>query len=568
MEFSVDDSPVLWEKLCDIGLLGNEQLRYDPCMPLPPAERLSIRLLYPFHLRPLTTREEAIERLTGARWAKSRAVGTAKELELWEASKAPKKATSELLEEASRFLFPKQDPSAVIEEDDEGEAEFVSLELNERPIVDCWLLRQAARDSFFHLAGEMAVVLNGEHEAKWRRSGAGARPVSQAFRFDKDRPVELYLLNGRVGILSIQVDVAPAGGLTGNEAQEFCYHFSHLKARMPCLRVPCWGTDPHMVERNEHAPAVAELPMTPGNFADRLGKRGQSWTLGELRDLLLGPLWEVIDVEQKQFICHSVLAYPDGVSFAGAEESREAMLLAAAMSQLEEADHAKAVDVNRQHCEVLYENHVAAYSYLGAAHLVAYQFPADRRSGTFDADRVYALQNKYAFAFLASLTQRLLCHRFIVEAIKRKRSEHAELWDAFVEFEIRGYLIDVSRREAVNRCYHLSQRAQRVRETIENLHRIFRDDQDARQTEDLGKTQDRVGQLEMFIIGFYTFEFCHKLAEIVELEHGWALAGMIGFGGVAAWIVYLHHHKHKVRYWILGTALVLAGWVALAPRAH
>ncbi len=520
-------------------------------MPLLNAEHFSLRLFYPVLIENFSSRVEVVAGIENATWG-------AASCKVWQRVLPPAKSTSEMLEEAKLFLFPQFDGRAPLDDDPHSVLEFQYIRPEFQRPPECFVLAQSLRDSWLDLANrKMVVVLNGEHEETWRKNSTGRRPLSRALLFHATRPVEFYLLHDRVGILSIQIETPSDITIPPNEAQDLCYHLSQTSNRCPRLRIQSSETDAHLCVPSPHVPEVRELPLEANNIAARLGSRGQSWTLAELKDLLLTPLNGLIRHDQEQFLCHSVLVYPLGTNFQEPSINVEAIRLAAALSQIEESAHA--LGSPGVPFEVLYENHVAAYSYLGAAHLVASQFSKQVYGGTFDAERVFVIQTKYAFPMLISIAQRLLCHAFLLDVIRRPE-DLGEVWKRFRLFEIHGYLIDVSRRESVNRCYRLAQSAQRIHELIGSLHRTLRDDQSTQQNEQIKSTQDRIGQIEVFIVGFYTFEFFKILGEMLHFAELWIFTGMLCFAIASAYVVRLHHEDRTVRRELTVVLVAAAIW--------
>ncbi|HYL72667.1 MAG TPA: hypothetical protein VEU96_00595 [Bryobacteraceae bacterium] len=408
--------------------------------------------------------------------------------------------------------------------------------------------------------------------------------------------IELIVLHGRVGFLSICFAGHPALDVT--EVRALQYHLSHMKYRTPVLRIPHPDLD-------AFAPS-GELPLEKEYWLTdplegRLGRPGQPFTLVEVRDLLLDPIHSSIaNYEQNQFLVHTVLRFDKHTSFADPVLRSAYAQELVAFAQIEEADHAPAAPDNLGlPNEVLNANHLAAYSYLGGAHFVADQWDRDDTGGSFDADRVEGVQRKYCTAFLATVTERLIAHSFLEEAVRRRldRVSISDIWERFTEFEAAAQLIDVSRREAVNRCYRLAQRAQRIPETIASLHRVFRDAQAseqahrqaamlARQTEQAEhqgqmlerqnqlalqqhqmlqaqeETRRRLGLIEIFIVTVYTAELAHILGTTAEFNHKYTFLGVAGLS-VLALLTVIRHHRQVMRGTPGTRSLLAATWLAL-----
>jgi hypothetical protein len=290
-----------------------------------------------------------------------------------------------------------------------------------------------------------------------------------------------------------------------------------------------------------------EVP-TAAEVGDRLGHRGQPFTLRELSDFLLSSVGEECCREQHQFLAYTTVLFNETVDFSASATRSLVLPMLSAFAQIEEPRHAAGVaeEIGIPHC-TLNAKHLAACSYLGAAHFLANQDPPSKSADTYDSGRVDRVQRKFFTAFLIALAQRMIAHRFLREAsavlaeeLPRFR-QLTDLWNRFSRFEANGYLIDVSRREPVNRVFRLAHEAQRVPQTIDALHRIFRDRQAAEQAERQLHLQDRVGRIEVFIVAFYTAEFSKLAGDLLKLADLYVLAGVLVFAFLAGLVTHIHH---------------------------
>jgi len=524
-------------------------------MSVPAPAQYSIRLLLPFHLNE-TGLDLRAERLKRAEW-----VGTP----LWEQpDKLHPKYTDEILPGASAFLFP--DGNA-------GPSYFR---------VPAKLL-----DSWFRSV--IAMIPDGAKEEKARqRGGAGRpRPISVPVSLERKYGIELFVVHRRIGALSIcfQQPVRPANAGSENlsEVRRIQYHLSQILYRTPVFRVPHPDLDGFAPPGESLL--GQELWLTDP-LIDRLGTAGQPFTLVELCDFLIRPIRDSIEsLEQSQFIVHTVLRFDNQTSFADPSRRDDYTQQLAGFAQIEEPDHAPAVpDCIGLPNEALNTKHLAAYSYLGGAHFVADQWPPDEH-GSYDDARVESVQRKYFVAFLTTLANRLVAHSFLEEAVRNRSSNAAiaGIWDRFTRFEAAGQLIDISRREAVNRCYRLAQSAQRIPETLASLHKIFRDaqasqyadrlaEQTARQvqlTEQQSKilaaqevAKHRLGLIEVFIVTVYTAELVHIFGDTAEFEHIYTFAG-VAVLSLLALITVKRHHDHAAEGTREKAGFLVACWIAL-----
>jgi hypothetical protein len=527
-------------------------------MNLPDPKRFSIRLLAPFYLT------EPFSPATHAKLEASTYAGK----NLWRSADLHVKYTEEALPELERFLFPP-----------EGKPVYFGLD---KGLCDSWF------------RAVTAVVLNGHEEARWRKQLAKRadlaelRPQAVPLSLDPKYGIELFVLHKTLGVLSLTFkeparrQAAHQMPLTATRGAQ--YHLSHLKFRAPILRVPHPAIDPMFSPECESA-LERELWLDDP-IEDRLGRPGQPFRLQEVRDAVLAPIaGSIQSFEQQQFLAHTVVRFDNETEFGSADGRRAYIRELVAFAQIEEEGHAPAAtDHPGLPSEVLNTKHIAAYSYLGGCHFVADQHPREESPGTYDEDRAETIQRKYFTVFLTTLAQRMLSHRFLETVVRKRlaRQPLGDAWERFTSFEAAGQLIDLSRREAVNRCYRLSQMTQRVIETTGSLHRIFRDLQASEQAdrqsamlerqhklaEEQEATRRRLSLIEIFIVAVYTAELVNILGEKAGFPHLYVFGGVSVLGALALWTVLKHHqsatHDHSGTRWLLVlSVLTLILWLLI-----
>jgi hypothetical protein len=411
-----------------------------------------------------------------------------------------------------------------------------------------------------------AIVLDGNAERAWRKSSKSAgRPVSRALSIAHAFGIELFLIDGRIGVLSIsfeqprrsarteEVDFPPTA-FSLLDLQELIYYSSQTQFRQAVLRIPSFQTDPHL-KPDPRAGIDAEFQLNDP-LSDRLGRRGQPFTLPELRDFLLAPLLQDIErFEQDQFLCHTTVKFAPQADFASTSLRSRLCQSLAGIAQLEEPDHPPSLppELGIPH-SVISTKHLAGYSYLGAAHFVA-----DQWGSKFNTQRISIVQGRYFIAFLMSLAQRLIAHQFLVRAARAPENEMESIWAEFALFEAAPNPIDVSRREAVNRCYRLAMSAQRVAETLAHLHTILRDRQSeirvAEQSrrasalnqllEKQSETQHNLARIEIFIVTVYAAELSNILGETARFAAVYRFAGILSFAVLALLLALFHHQEAR-----------------------
>jgi len=468
------------------------------------------RLLLPFHVPSGFDLSAKLALLT---WRRSGGDESKKPLRVWDSAQLHPLDCEEMLPEAESFFI--------------GSGSCSRFEVP-----------NGIRDSWFGNVTALVLPGPGEHGA------------SSPIRLDPSYGLEIFVVADSIGVLSIAFRLpcnqGQADTLTLERALAVNYHLSHLRYRVPVFRKPQPERDPHLAPADPGIPA-SETAAT-ANVCDRLGHRGQPFTLRELSDLLLSTLGAECGREQHQFLTYTTVLFNESVDFSAAATRSLVLPMLSAFAQIEEPRHAAGVaeEIGIPHC-TLNAKHLAACSYLGAAHFLANQDPPSKSADTYDSGRVDRVQRKFFTAFLIALAQRVLAHRFLRDAStgmadgKPRVQQLTDIWNRFSRFEANGYLIDVSRREPVNRVFRLAHEAQRVPQTIDALHRIFRDRQAAEQSERQLDLQDRLGRIEFFIVAFYTAEFCNLVGDRLKLDDLYVFAGELAFAFIAGLITHLHH---------------------------
>lgn len=534
-------------------------------MTLPSPSQFSIRLLLPFALA-----EQNGELL------RERILDTALDgAGLWQDAELHEIYTDELLPQTTGFLFPVQ----------------------------------AAPQHYFRVPGDIlnrwfrstvAVVPDGVKEEKARQAASGEphrRRLSLPISLDEKYGIELFVLHQRVGVLSISFRKSKRPTQNSNfdftAIRDLQYHLSQRGFRAPLFRIPHPALDDFAPPGER--PLHHESPL--GDCLEyRLGNGGQPFTLIELSSLLLSA---ITVVNQSQFLVHTVVRFPHGSNFLDTGARGPYFEELASLAQIDEPHHAPAaLESLGVPCEALNANHLAAYSYIGAAHFVSDQWEPGGPS-SFDDTRVERVQRKYFTAFLTTLAERFSAHKFLEETVATRLNNQTltETWDRFTRFEAAAQLIDISNREPVNRCYRSAQRAQRIPETLASLHRIFRDaqvsEQFRRQGEILARheqqaesqlkmlqqqnelarhqqqmlreqeeTKHRLGLIEIFIVTVYTADLIHILGTSAEFEHLYVFAG-VSLLSLLALITVLQHHRRVTSGAAPGRALLVCGLIAL-----
>jgi len=540
--------------------------------------QFSIRLVHPIHL------PNGIEKSFGE--------GTSSR---WQPAKIHEKYRDEMLRETLKFLFPVKG----------GGAHYFRV-------------REDILSSWFR--SKVAVVQDGSKEQKARRRMARdplseeRRPPSLALSLEYKYGIELFVLHDHVAVFSIcftAPDRPDAAPLPLREVRGLQYYLSDMRYRAPVFRIP----HPDLDEFGAPGELSYARELTLDDpLEDRLGKAGQPFSLAELCDLLLKDLTGN-DFTRSRFLVHSVLRFDRTLNFIDPVARNEYLQELVAFSQIEEPNHSPAVpDSLGVPNDALNANHLAGYSYLGAAHFVSDQW-AGGGASSYDDARVESVQRKYFGAFLTTLAERMIAHHFLEEAIDSRLSPSkvGSLWERFTHFEAAAQLLDISDREAVNRCYRLAQRAQRIPDILASLHRVFRDAQateqarqDAailahqaeqadnqlkmleqqnqliQQQKDMVEAQEEakrhLGVIEIFIATVYTAELVHILGTSADFEHLYTFAGVSLLSLLALATIMQHHRvdpkapprRTLLRVCWIAVILWLVGGFALkiAPLFH
>ncbi len=275
--------------------------------------------------------------------------------------------------------------------------------------------------------------------------------------------IELFLSPYGVGIVTIALTPTHLRStpIDPSDAVEFNYRLAQLQPWSAAkIRLPHPGDSPESLARLTEADRQKILPSPPHDapLANRLGKRGGTFTLAELVEQLLGPLKGLgMESVQPIFSVYTVARCGPEADM-GLSEVRDAIApFLSALSQIEEPDHAGAVPGPLELPNaVLNRRHWAAVGQLGAAHVVADQ-PDDH---PFNEQRVPRVRDKYFIQYLMAVLQRLVVHRAIdrAEAILAKTgverdSDLEALRGDLLRFAVEGHFTQVSTRHALHRFY-------------------------------------------------------------------------------------------------------------------
>jgi hypothetical protein len=295
--------------------------------------------------------------------------------------------------------------------------------------------------------------------------------------------IELFLSGYGVGVISIAL--SPEGtALSLEQATEFNYRVSQLRKntagalhiRHPADDPKSWQELP-LKSREAIPPQVA----TDAPLSARLCEPGGTFTLKELIQELLRPL-DSFDHEsvQEQLSVYTTALFDDMVDF-GREDARRALApFVSALAQVEEADHSGApegtVGVTN---DIFNRRHWFGVGLIGAAHLAANQPPPEH---PFNSARLPRLMLKYFTPFLAATLQRLtiqrISRRASVLGLSDGEGQSVQLLDLrkrLLEFAVKGYFTEVSRREVMHRYYRLCQKGLNVFDAMSDVRRAISD---------------------------------------------------------------------------------------------
>src|ERR1700720_4224545 len=453
------------------------------------------RFLYPFFFHRDAIREAAgkLQRATLAD-----ATDTTDQRAIWQLTEAPGLYRDEVLQHVSEFLFG---ASAA------GPCEYLKVTGD-------------ALNSIFH--GRVLLQLPDG--------------VTLPFKPTRRIGIELFLTKYGIGILSIAL-TPEKENLNLDEAIEFSYRLARFDP-MPAaeLRIPRSSGD-------EALPRVAEDQNEPKG----LGALGGTFTMPDLSAKLLAPLKEFgLEKMQQGLSAYAVVRFGADVDFDAAETRARIGPFLAKLAQVEESDHACAIQGSVGVAEVvLNAQHWAACGLLGAAHFVADQTPpTGHDEHPFNVQRVPRVRDKYFVPYLMALLQRLFLNRTIREAGRIAASRNAdakqrlaELREDILEFAVQGHFVQISSREALHRFYRIAQKGldipeawQEVNYAISNLDQRFATEYEHRLSQEMtqnlvsiNRVQQAVHVIEYIVVGTYLAEVWHLIIgdEHKAKWHGW-----------------------------------------------
>jgi len=317
-----------------------------------------------------------------------------------------------------------------------------------------------------------------------RMDGGAGLPVSLVHGVG----VELFLTDYGVGVLSLTLTPThhhrPSDpGITVHDAVTFNYRLAHRQEWSAAkLYVPHPADDPEALARlcESDRAKVQPAPSSEAPLAERLGKRGGSFTLGELVGDLLHPLEPLgLKLVQPMFSVYTAARFGPEVDL-GLRDIRDRFApVLSALTQVEEADHAGAPEgtVGVPNA-VLNRRHWAAVGQLAAAHVVADQ-PCEH---PFNDQRVPLVRDKYFVQYLMALLQRLIVHRTISQAgatfllsTGERRQAVERLRADLLDFAVGGYFTQVSTRHSQHRFYQVAREGLDVPNAWEEARRAITD---------------------------------------------------------------------------------------------
>jgi hypothetical protein len=165
------------------------------------------------------------------------------------------------------------------------------------------------------------------------------------------------------------------------------------------------------------------------------------------------------------------------------------------------------------------------------------------------------------------------------------------LREDLLDFAVYGYFDEISSRDALNRYYHLVQRAFQVESALKRVRRAIADidaSQTARRQQEMAEQQHKMAQelhanvsrvaaiqtklewLEVFIVSFYAAELADRIGNIFPFNHTYTIiAWAVGAAGVTIWGLKPWQHDDtrsksgKRRSWLRGPVPALIGVLVL-----
>ena len=225
------------------------------------------------------------------------------------------------------------------------------------------------------------------------------------------------------------------------------------------------------------------------------------------------------------------------------------------MAELEEGSHAPVARAEAAtRIERLTERHLAAATPMGVAHFVSQQ----PENPEYNRDRAQRLLVKYFASTLAAYFQWIGLNHYVRRAVAVLGRETGSqiavgpLADELSWFVAAANLTIINRRDSHNRFYERLRRVYRTEAGMLALHRTLRDLGRSLEThqqsaalqllqEALGRlnetqkllhetqkelhhSEQRQGNLELFIVLVYVVEMAHALGEMTAAKHGYSIA--------------------------------------------
>lgn len=425
------------------------------------------------------------------------------------------------------------------------------------------------------------------------------RPLLPRIRLSS---IELFLSGFGIAILSLSIELQSASTIPLSTAQAMLYWLGQRRSfRAPRLRLPHLQDDAETWQKlDEHARRrVLPPPDDSRPAGERLGRRGGTFTLSELCDLLVPPGLTLESEKEPalfhQFLHHSILRFDHTISFADLRPATRLGHVMAACAQLEELTHPGALGDELPLPSVVFNaRHVAASCSMGAVHFIGDQYPLGPKGAPigFDGQRTSTAQNKYFAPFLlalwqdqylrrASITLSALIDEQLPQPAKKKatqssgqqdeeppdgESDEAEessrssglltLRTQVAEFDGACMPARTSVREAHNRYYDLVREGLRIdkgwREItrgLSELEAIARQRQEQKMNASLVRLneehnhdqrhivamQEKMEWVEIFLVGVYAVYLVHYLGENFEFPKWYVGWSIIG-GTAYAWL--------------------------------
>ena len=543
---------------------------YDPKFAVPPpcGQILShrVRLVYPFQIKIRDRVPHCINALqtSGA----------------WTTAKLNEEFRKEMQEEASSFVFGagRNESVGYYLRESSGALDIPPNTRGGRnlsgPLFGCFA---DGDDGAAWLYNPIRRQENKTADARARPGGVGRE---FRYRVDLTHGAEIFLNSFGSGILTVSLlrDIFPQfsedAPTPWGELLDFVYHLSHVKYRVPMnWRIEENSTADSLVQLETLPPGVANagaaikyfelngllhpdpnLEAKSANALTAVRTPGAPFTWGAVFAHWLAPIQSEIEGEQGQFMMYSVVEFPaDGANFASnaAAGYEEALV---SMAELEEGSHAPVARAEAAtRIERLTERHLAAATPMGVAHFVSQQ----PENSQYNRDRAQRLLVKYFASTLAAYFQWIGLNHYQRRAVavlgwdSGSQIAVGKLADELSWFVAAANLTIINRRDSHNRFYERLRRAYRTEAGMLALHRTIRDLGRSLEThqqsaalqlshdalgrlnetqkllhltqKDLHHSEQRQGNLELFIVLVYVVEMAHVLGQMTDAKHGYSL---------------------------------------------